>query len=121
MRKHRSIKFLPRFYSFKCIHEDMNLHIYYVPLLPSNSLFFVLHINFKNEQKLIVIDFNSEDTIFNKRDSGQKSKFAGRVRRQCSRVCRPGSHVCTFSRFIVRRLNEDSRQRSKDAHNVHFS
>lgn len=82
MRKHRSIKFLPRFYSFKCIHEDMNLHIYYVPLLPSNSLFFVLHINFKNEQKLIVIDFNSEDTIFNKRDKNQNSRaaFAGNVR-----------------------------------------
>lgn len=60
----------------------MNLHIYYVPLLPSNSLFFVLHINFKNEQKLIVIDFNSEDTIFNKRDKNQNSRaaFAGNVR-----------------------------------------
>lgn len=66
MRKHvtfnRSIKFLPRFYSFKCIHEHMNLHIYYVPLLSSISLFFDLLINLKNEQKLIVIDFNSEET-----------------------------------------------------------
>lgn len=44
--------------------------------------------------------------------SGQKSKFAGHVRRQRSRVHSP--------RSTVRHLNEDSQQRSKNAYNVQF-
>lgn len=44
--------------------------------------------------------------------SGQKSKFAGHVRRQRSHVHSP--------RSTVRHLNEDSQQRSKNAYNVQF-